>query len=115
MVRTMVTTVLSGQGYHVLAAANGDEALRMVINECSDIKIHLLLTDMVMPQMGGLELATKLRELYPDTKVIFTSGYTEEPMFQQGSLEPGTEFIKKPYVPALLGQKVRMILDQPVI
>ncbi|MFQ6030090.1 MAG: ATP-binding protein, partial [Dehalococcoidia bacterium] len=114
MVRTMVTTILSDQGYHVLAAANGDEALR-IASECAGTKIHLLLTDMVMPQMGGMELASKLKELYPETKIIFTSGYTEEPMFQQGYLDPGIEFIQKPYVPAVLGRKVRDVLDQPVV
>jgi two-component system, cell cycle sensor histidine kinase and response regulator CckA len=72
----------------------------------------LLLTDMVMPQMGGLELANQLNALHPETKVIFASGYTDEPIIREGMSDPGIEFIQKPFVPAALPLKVRNVLDK---
>jgi len=114
LVRSMVTTILRDKGYRVLSAANGDEALRL-LQDPGHGKIHLLLTDVIMPQMGGMELATRLRELSPETRVIFTSGYNEEPIFQHGELDAGVEFLQKPYVPAALGRKVRKVLDQQLV
>jgi two-component system, cell cycle sensor histidine kinase and response regulator CckA len=111
LVRSIVAKVLRDQGYKVLQASNGEEALP-VAQERANKKIDLLLTDMVMPQMGGLELANQLNALHPETKVIFASGYTDEPIIHEGMSDPGIEFIQKPFVPAALALKVRNVLDK---
>lgn len=111
LVRGMVADVLKDKGYTVLQAANGDEALRLAEEQC-DQKIDLLLTDLVMPQMGGLELANRLSALRPETKIIFTSGYTDEPFFTEGINDPNIEFIQKPFVPSVLTTRVRDVLDR---
>ncbi|MDA1219562.1 MAG: GAF domain-containing protein [Chloroflexi bacterium] len=111
LVRGMVTDVLKGQGYTVLQAADGDEALRLAQELC-DQRIDLLLTDLVMPQMGGLELANRLSALRPETKIIFTSGYTDEPFFTEGINNGKVEFIQKPFVPSVLTARVRDLLDR---
>ena len=98
--------VLREQGYTVLEATNGTDALR-VSEECSDQVIHLLLTDVVMPLMGGRELADKLRMIRPDMNVLFASGYTDDVVVSRDILEGGTQFIQKPFTPANLAQKVR--------
>jgi two-component system, cell cycle sensor histidine kinase and response regulator CckA len=111
LVRSMVAKVLRDQGYKVLQASNGEEALQ-VAQEPANKKIDLLLTDMVMPQMGGLELANQLNVLCPETKVIFTSGYTDDPIIHEGTPDSSMEFIQKPFVPAALALKVRSVLDK---
>jgi two-component system, cell cycle sensor histidine kinase and response regulator CckA len=111
LVRAMVTKVLRDQGYKVLSSSNGEEALR-VARGYDNKEIDLLLTDIVMPQMGSLELANQLNALHPETKVIFTSGYSDEPMFQEGAPDPSIEFIQKPFVPGTLALKVRDVLDK---
>jgi CheY-like chemotaxis protein len=110
-VRGLAVRVLRNQGYRVLEAANGEEALS-VAGEHAGEKIHLLLTDVVMPQMGGKELADRLKALRPEIKVVFTSGYTDEAIVRHGVLEPGTDFLQKPFSPASLAQKVREVLDR---
>jgi CheY-like chemotaxis protein len=102
--------VLRELGYKVQEAANGEEALRF-LDENSGLKIDLLITDLVMPHMGGKELAARLKITHPDTMVLFMSGYTGELIIRQGELEPGTTFIQKPFVPSVLARKVREILD----
>ncbi|MFQ6027925.1 MAG: response regulator, partial [Dehalococcoidia bacterium] len=110
-VRTMVATMLRDRGYKVLETANGYDALRMAQDHASE-EIHLLLTDIVMPQMGGVELASRFSSVRPDTKVLFTSGYPEEPIIQQGLPGETVAFIQKPFVPSVLSQKVREVLDR---
>jgi signal transduction histidine kinase/ActR/RegA family two-component response regulator len=111
-VRGLAVRVLRNQGYRVLEAANGQEALS-VAGEHAGEKIHLLLTDVVMPQMGGKELTDRLKALRPEIKVVFTSGYTDNAIVRHGVLEPGTDFLQKPFSPAALAQKVREVLDAP--
>ena len=111
LVRTMVATVLRDRGYEVLEAANGEEALRMAQKPGGE-GIELLLTDVVMPQMGGPELAEKLYATYPDIKVLFTSGYTGDSVSELNILPTGAEFLAKPYLPDALAVKVREVLDQ---
>jgi len=110
-VRDLALRLLNQQGYKVLEAGNGEEALRVVQEHIGE-KIHLLLTDVVMPQMGGKELADQLKLLRPDVKVLYTSGYTDDAIVHHGVLEPGTHFLQKPFSPVALAQKVREVLDR---
>jgi PAS domain S-box-containing protein len=110
-VRDLAHRLLNQQGYKVLEAANGEEALRVVQEHIGE-KIHLLLTDVVMPQMGGKELANQLKLLRPDVKVLYTSGYTDDAIVHHGVLEPGTHFLQKPFSPKTLSHKVREVLDR---
>jgi len=110
-VRLLAHRLLSQQGYRVLEAANGVEALH-VAQEHGGEKIHLLLTDVVMPQMGGKELADQLNIFRPDVKVLYTSGYTDDAIVHHGVLEPGTHFLQKPFSLKTLSHKVREVLDR---
>ena len=110
LVRDMVNRVLSQQGYLVLEAPNGVEALKLA-QERADESIHLLLADLVMPLLGGKELGDKLARIHPETKVLFTSGYTDQTIAHHGMLEPDTNFIQKPYSLAALVKKVRAVLN----
>jgi CheY-like chemotaxis protein len=110
-VRDLAHRLLIGQGYKVLEAANGEEALRVAQENIGE-KIHLLLTDVVMPQMGGKELSEKLKQLRPDIGVLYTSGYTDNAIVHHGTLESGTNFLQKPFSPKTLSHKVREVLDQ---
>ena len=109
-VRGLAARVLRKQGYNVLEAVNGGEALQ--IAETYSGRIDLLLTDVVMPQIGGKELYDQLKPLRADLKVLFTSGYTETAIVQQGNLPPGVAFLQKPFSPIFLTHKVRELLDQ---
>jgi two-component system cell cycle sensor histidine kinase/response regulator CckA len=109
-VRNLAARVLRSQGYTVLEAGDGMEALRFVEQQ-PDARIDLLLTDVVMPRMGGGTLAERLIAMRPGIKVLFTSGYTEDTMLHAGQLASGTHFMHKPFAPAALAQKVRGILD----
>jgi CheY-like chemotaxis protein len=107
--RTLVERVLCRAGYIVLSAANGVEALRVF--EQHKGSLHLLLTDVVMPEMNGRELADQLVLQSPNLKVLYMSGYTDEAIVQRGALAPGTHFISKPFNPAQLTRMVRKVLD----
>ena len=108
-VRRVTALALRGLGYTVLEAANGDEALRLAQTP-SGREIDLLLADLVMPLMGGRELASRLRQIRPQLKVLYTSGYPEEPA--QGTPDLGIGFMQKPYSPSNLARKIREVLDQ---
>ena len=114
LVRSMAATVLRDRGYEVLQAANGEEALGAVQKHGGE-GIDLLLTDVVMPQMGGPELAEKLHASHPNIKVLFTSGYIGEYLSQLNTLNTGTEFLAKPYLPETLAVKVREVLDRRAV
>ena len=107
-VRDYAATVLKAYGYRVMAAANAGEAL--MICEREHGRIHLLLTDVVMPNVSGRELAGRLEKMRPGIKVLFMSGYTDDAIEQHGVLEQGTEFIQKPFSPEDLAGKVRAVL-----
>ena len=109
-VLAMIARMLSGQGYNVMAAANGDEALRLAGSPDDQI-INLLFTDVMMPRMDGKELATELRIGRPDVKVIFTSGNAEEAVFEQGLPDENAAFLQKPFMLDDLARKVRDVLD----
>jgi CheY-like chemotaxis protein len=93
----------------VLEASNGAEALRVCEDE--EVPVDLIVTDIVMPEMGGTELAGRIRDSQPDARILFTSGYTEDAAVRQRLLDPGEAFIEKPFTPALLSRKTREILD----
>ncbi|HMK52893.1 MAG TPA: PAS domain S-box protein, partial [Thermodesulfobacteriota bacterium] len=110
-VRELAHRLLHQQGYNVLEADNGKEALG-IAQETHGETIHLLLTDVVMPQMGGKELADQLKIMRPDLKVLYTSGYTDDAIVHHGTLDPGTHFLQKPFSPKTLLHKVREVLDR---
>ncbi len=108
--REMAATLLGRWGYTVLAAANGVEAMTLVHQQGRG-HIDLLFTDVVMPQMSGNELADRVRALYPHTKILFTSAYTENAIVHQGVLDKGVALLQKPFTPSALARKVREMLD----
>jgi CheY-like chemotaxis protein len=109
--REMSATLLKRLGYTVLTAANGVEALNL--KQQRDIgHIDLLFTDVVMPHMSGKELSDRIRTIYPRTKILFTSAYTESAIVHQGILNEGVALLQKPFTPSALAHKVREILDQ---
>ena len=110
-VRFMGARILSGQGYRVLQAGSGPEALELVAQHSGDI--HILVTDVVMPQMSGVDLAKQLLEARPQMRVLYTSGYTEDTVAQEGVSDLRVSFLQKPYVLETLLAKVRELLDQP--
>ena len=110
IVRKMAEKILKRLGYQTLSARNGREGLQVAKSYDGDI--HLLLTDVVMPQMNGKELAKALEQKYPKMKVLFTSGYTENVIAHHGVLDTGVHFISKPYNPKDLSKKLREVLDE---
>jgi signal transduction histidine kinase/ActR/RegA family two-component response regulator len=107
-VRKLVCEVLAGRGYHVLEAVRGEEAVRMATEHKG--RIHLLLTDVVMPEMSGPQALERIRARYPNIKVLFMSGYTDEAMVHHGILDSGAPFLQKPFLPDALARKVREVL-----
>jgi signal transduction histidine kinase len=110
-IRAMVREILSSLGYHVLTASDGEDALRA--SRAHDGIVHLLVTDVVMPRLGGKDLAVILGKERPGLRVLYTSGYTEDAIVQHGVLKPGVAFIAKPYRPGDIADKVRAVLDAP--
>ncbi len=109
MVRRIATRILARLGYNILSAENGPEALTQI--EKYTGSIDLLLTDIIMPDMNGRELARKIQEISKKVKIIYTSGYSKDVIAQRGILEKGLEFLAKPYTPQTLALKVRHVLD----
>jgi response regulator RpfG family c-di-GMP phosphodiesterase len=110
-VRELTSLMLRRQDYNVLEASNGIEALGLAEERPSE-KIHLLLTDVIMPHMGGKELAEQLQAIHPETRVLYTSGYTDETILNQGLDGAAIQFIQKPFSPPELTRKVREVLDR---
>jgi two-component system cell cycle sensor histidine kinase/response regulator CckA len=107
-VRELVCVTLASRGYNVLEAENGECGLR--IAEASKEHIDILITDVVMPGIGGRELAKKLLALRPGISVLYLSGYTEDAVVAPGALGPGTAFLQKPFTLQNLAKKVREVL-----
>lgn len=112
-VRDLVCQMLRMAGYTVLEARHGGEAL--LICEQSKEHIHLMVTDVVMPQMSGRQLAERLAPLQPDMKVLFMSGHTDDAVIRHGVKNAMMTFLQKPFTPVALAQKVRAILDSAVV
>jgi PAS domain S-box-containing protein len=110
--REMAAELLGRLGYTILSAANGLEALN-VTHQHATGHIDILFTDVVMPHMSGKELSDRIQALYPRTKILFTSAYTESAIVHQGVLNAGITLLQKPFTPSALAHKVREVLDQP--
>jgi len=108
-VRHLIGEVLVGQGYTLLEAQDGSEALQLAAQYKSTI--HLLLTDVIMPGMNGPVLAKKLSQLRADLRVLFMSGYADSTVRDQNVLNPNTNLLQKPFSPIALTRKVREVLD----
>jgi two-component system cell cycle sensor histidine kinase/response regulator CckA len=107
-VRKLACKILQGRGYVVLEARDGREGLS--ISEAHQGKIDLLLSDVVMPELGGRELAERILAIRPDIKVLFMSGHTQDLILKEG-VNAGTPFLPKPFAPTDLAHKVRQVLD----
>jgi two-component system cell cycle sensor histidine kinase/response regulator CckA len=109
-VRQLSRLVLENQGYEVLSASNGQEGLHRAQGHKGS-PIRLVITDVIMPLMGGKVMAEWLKATYPDLKILFTSGYTDDAIAKYNFSQPGMAFLSKPYTPATLARKVRAMLD----
>jgi nitrogen-specific signal transduction histidine kinase/ActR/RegA family two-component response regulator len=109
MVRMLARRILEECGYTVFEAGNGAEALALC--DKHDCHIDLLMTDVVMPQMGGRELAERFAAVYPRMRILFTSGYTDDAVVRHGVIETGMNFIQKPFTLDALARKIREVLD----
>jgi PAS domain S-box-containing protein len=110
-VRAVTRTLLRRLGYTVLDAAGARQALDLATRHAGSI--HLLLTDVVLPEFSGPELAREITEAQPSVRVLFVSGYTDDAITQHGVLEPGSPFLQKPFTPTSLARKIRDVLDRP--
>jgi two-component system, cell cycle sensor histidine kinase and response regulator CckA len=108
-VRRMAARALAAQGYAILEAENGAEALEVLARGGSPI--DLVLTDVVMPLVNGRELGERLSVERPGLRVLFMSGYTDDDIVRRGLLRPGSPFLQKPFMPGDLSRKVREVLD----
>ena len=110
-IRTLAKVVLTSYGYSVIEASNGIEALS-VIEEGGYPNIDCLVTDVIMPEMGGKELSEKLLKKYPKVKTLYISGYSEDTISHHGVLEYGTHFLEKPFSTQALSEKIREMFDE---
>jgi CheY-like chemotaxis protein len=108
-VRTITRQMLEIAGYRILEASGGAEAIRLVEQFAGPI--HLLVTDVVMPHMGGRQLAERLVAIRPELKVLFFSGYMDDAIVRHGILQAEVAFLHKPFTLAVLTHKVREVLD----
>jgi PAS domain S-box-containing protein len=111
-VRRLARLLLQQMGYQVIEAQNGEQALQRV--QAKQGKIDLVLTDVVMPELSGRELIDLLRNRYPQIKVLFMSGYTDDEVFRNGVSMDTVAFLQKPFTAESLARKVREVLDNPV-
>lgn len=107
-IRKMVCAMLEQNGYGCLEASDGHQALQTLEEE----PVHLVLTDVVMPGMGGAELATHLARERPEVRIMFMSGYTDNPVMHHVGRTP-TLFLAKPFTAGALMSKIRQVLDEP--
>src|ERR1700674_2045504 len=110
IVRDLVCDVLEEQGYNVLCAADGVEALKLGAK--FDGIIHLLVTDVIMPNMNGHELAAKLSSVRPEMKILYVSGYSDNDIGDHGVLDPRFELLQKPFTPQTLARKIHGVIHE---
>jgi CheY-like chemotaxis protein len=106
----MASKFLRQLGYNVLTAGDGEEALKLLAMPGRQ-PVNLVFTDIVMPKIDGIKLAERVRELYPGTKILFTSAYAENALIHQGIVTPGMTLLEKPFTLSTLAQKTRQALD----
>ena len=109
LVRDFACRFLRGEGYETVEASDGTEAIELLRGDPG--MVDLVLSDVVMPRMGGREVADRLAQLRPGLPVLFMSGYTNDEIMRRGLLEPGMPFLAKPFSPETLAVKVREVLD----
>jgi two-component system cell cycle sensor histidine kinase/response regulator CckA len=112
VVRGLIRQVLEESGYTVITASDGEEAIEVAT--ASKIPVHMVVTDVVMPKMGGPEAVKSLEKLFPGVSILYMSGYTDESIVRHGVLEPGISFLEKPFTPDALLRKVREVLKQRI-
>ncbi|MFL6595166.1 MAG: response regulator, partial [Chthoniobacterales bacterium] len=110
IVRDLICDVLEEQGYEIICARDGVEALQMASE--FDGPIHLLVSDVIMPQINGPELAAQLTALRPDMKVLYVSGYSDNDIGDHGVLDNAIELLQKPFTPQVLARKVREVIEE---
>jgi PAS domain S-box-containing protein len=109
IVRSLTRELLEEAGYRIFFASDGTEAMQQAV--AIDEPIHLVITDVVMPEMSGPELASRLRKLRPETRVLYMSGYTDDEILCRKGLPENSAFIQKPFTPEQFSRKVRETLD----
>jgi DNA-binding NtrC family response regulator len=110
IVRNLTRELLESEGYRVLEAKDGETAFAIV--ESHKGTVDLLITDVIMPRKSGPGVAGDLSLKYPEMKVLFISGYTDDEIAHHGILDPGINFLQKPFAPVFLARKVREVLAQ---
>jgi CheY-like chemotaxis protein len=110
ILRPLARQLLVKLGYTVLEGEDAETALAVATAHTGPI--HLLVADVVMPKQSGRDLARRLAETRPDTKILYVSGYTDDAIVHHGMLEPGLNFLQKPFTPAVLARRVREVLDR---
>ena len=110
MVRILISSSLQEYGYTLLEASHGEEAIRAA-NDCTE-PIDIIITDVVLPRMSGPEVIRNVKEKFPDAKVLFISGYTDDTMIHHGIIGKDIYFLQKPFTAPVLIRKVREILDK---
>jgi DNA-binding response OmpR family regulator len=109
MIRRLAKKVMTKAGYTVLEAGDGDEA--MTAADAHREPIDIVLTDLIMPGLSGVDLAQRLTALRPATRVLYMSGYTDNAIVRNGLLAEGAPFLQKPFTPEELLRKLRQVLD----
>ena len=109
-VRSLASRALIARGYRVMVARDGMDALRLMNTHVGPL--HLVVTDVVMPNLGGPAMAERLSERFPSVKILFTSGYTDDAVIRHGLLNADVPFLQKPYSPLALATRVRRLLDE---
>ncbi|MCC6928134.1 MAG: PAS domain S-box protein [Gemmatimonadaceae bacterium] len=110
-VRRVSTGALTRHGYHVLEARSAESALNVF--KAEEEWIAMVVTDIVLPRMSGLALVREMRQLRPELRVLYVSGYTENAFLQSGAIDPAMDLLEKPFAPEALARRVRAILDRP--
>ena len=110
LLRRLAGRGLARHGYIVLEAANGEEALTLLDQHLPDVS--LVVTDMTLPGMSGRELADRVRDRRRDIKILYTSGFIDDAAIESGIEQSTRPFLQKPYTPAALAAKIRLVLDE---